>query len=152
MSTAPRSPRRRGTRQQRERGSVSVFAVIITVVVVVFFGAVVDFEQALEARQDANTVAQEAARAAAGRVDLDRAYATGDLIVDRQSAISSARAYLNAGGYRGDVTAAGSHTIRVHVTLTRPAVFLPVIGITRLHADAVATATLITGVRGPHRP
>ncbi|MUN35380.1 pilus assembly protein TadG-related protein [Actinomadura litoris] len=152
MTTAPQSPRRRGTRQHRERGSVSVFAVIITMAVVVFFGAVIDFEQALEARQDANTVAQEAARAAAGRVDVDRAYTSGELIMDRQSAISSARAYLNAGGYRGDVTTAGSRTIRVHVALTRPALFLPVIGITHLHADAVATATLITGVRGPHRP
>lgn len=133
-------------------GSVSIFAVILTLIVVVFFGAVVDFERKLEARQDAATAAQEAARAGAGHVDLDRAYGQGEFTVDRRAAIRAARAYLQAGGYTGTVTASGPRSIDVHVTITRPALFLPVIGITHLRADAVATANLITGVRGPDQP
>ncbi|WP_067469498.1 pilus assembly protein TadG-related protein [Actinomadura macra] len=131
---------------------MSIFAVIITLVVLVLFGAVVDVEQNLEARRDATTVAQEAARAGAGQVDLDRAYARGEFTVDRRSAIRAARTYLRDAGYIGTVTASGTRAIRVQVTVTRPALFLPVIGITHLRADASATANLITGVRGPDRP
>ncbi|WP_329521857.1 pilus assembly protein TadG-related protein [Spirillospora sp. NBC_01491] len=129
-----------------------MFAVIITLVVVVFFGAVVDFEQKLEARQDAGTAAQEAARAGAGQVDLDHAYARGGFTVDRAAAIRAARSYLRAAGYTGTVTPAGAQAIRVRVAITRPALFLPVIGISTLHADADATANLNTGVEGPHQP
>jgi len=138
--------------QQAERGSVSIFAVIITLVVVVFFGAVVDFEQVLEARQEANTVAQEAARAGAGQVDRNRAYTRGEFVVDRQSALRAARSYLRASGYTGTVTTAGRRTIRVRVSITRPARFLSVIGISTLHAEGTATANLTTGVEGPRQP
>ena len=133
-------------------GSVSIFAVILTLVVVVFFGAVVDFEQKLEARQDANTAAQEAARAGAGRVDLNRAYSDGKFTVDRRAAIRAARDYLRAGGYTGTVTTSGTRSIHVHVTITRPALFLPVSAISHLRADGDATANLTTGVEGPHQP
>ncbi|WP_346049840.1 pilus assembly protein TadG-related protein [Actinomadura chokoriensis] len=135
-----------------DHGSVSVFAVIITLVVVVFFGAVVDVEQILEARQNANTAAQEAARAGAGLVDRDRAYTSGKFTVDRQSAMRAARSYLQAGGYRGTVSTAGARSIRVHVSVTRPAHFLSVIGISTLHADATATASLTTRVEGTRQP
>ncbi|MFV2216992.1 pilus assembly protein TadG-related protein [Actinomadura sp. LOL_016] len=135
-----------------DEGSISIFAVIITLVIVVFFGAVVDFERKLEARQDATTAAQEAARAGAGRVDLHRAYTHGEFVVDRDAAIAAARHHLQTGGYTGTVTAVGTHTIRVQVTITEPALFLPVIGISHLRAKAAATANLTTGVQGPHRP
>ncbi len=150
--TALASWNRRHRQRLSDAGSVSIFAVILTLVVVVFFGAVVDFEQKLEARQDANTVAQEAARAGAGRVDLNRAYSDGEFTVDRHAAIRAARDYLRAGGYTGTVTASGARAIHVHVTITRPALFLPVIGISHLRADGTATANLTTGVRGPAQP
>ncbi|WP_169809347.1 pilus assembly protein TadG-related protein [Actinomadura chibensis] len=141
-----------GRRWRSDGGSVSVLAVILTVVVVMFFGAVVDFEQKLEVRQDANAAAQEAARAGAGRVDLDRAYARGEFVMDGQSAIQAARAYLRSGRYTGTVTASGTHAIRVRVSIDRPSLFLQVIGIASLHADATATANLTTGVRGARQP
>ncbi|MBO2465033.1 pilus assembly protein TadG-related protein [Actinomadura violacea] len=131
---------------------MSVFAVIITLVVVVFFGAVVDFEQVLEARQDANTAAQEAARAGAGQVDRDRAYDRGQFLVDRQSAMQAARYYLRTSGYTGTVTRSGRRSIRVHVSVTRPARFLSLIGVSTLHADGGATANLTSGVEGPRQP
>ncbi|MFI0411851.1 pilus assembly protein TadG-related protein [Actinomadura sp. 3N508] len=131
---------------------MSIFAIITTLVVLVFFGAVVDFGQKLQARQEATTAAQEAARAGAGRVDLDRAYTRGEFVVDRSSAVHAVRAYLRSSGYTGTVTASGTHAIRVHVTIIRPAIFLPIIGVTRLRADAIATANLTTGVQGPHQP
>ncbi|GAA2456003.1 hypothetical protein GCM10010191_89140 [Actinomadura vinacea] len=131
---------------------MSVFAVIITLVVVVFFGAVVDFEQKLEARHDAHTTAQEAARAGAGHIDLDHAYGHGRFVVGRQAAQRAAEQYLRAGGHAGSVTPVGTRSIRVRVTVTRPALFLPLIGISTLRADAVAVADLTYGVEGPSQP
>ncbi|WP_165495280.1 pilus assembly protein TadG-related protein [Actinomadura roseirufa] len=131
---------------------MSIFAVIITAVVVVFFGAVVDLERALQTRHDAHTLAQEAARAGAGHIDLDRAYTRGQYIVGRPDAVRAARTYLHADGHTGTVTTEGAHTIRVRVHLTRPALFLPIIGITALHTDATATATLTTEAQGPRQP
>ncbi|MBA9003045.1 TadG family pilus assembly protein [Thermomonospora cellulosilytica] len=138
-------------REASDRGALSVFAIIISLVVVVFFGAVVDFERKLEARHDAGIAAQEAARAGAGQVDLDRAYQNGRYVIDQQAALHAAQRYLRAGGYSGTVTAAGPRAIRVHVTVTKPALFLPVIGISTLRAEAEAVADLTTGVEGPHR-
>jgi Flp pilus assembly protein TadG len=153
MSTEPSAlSKAYGCEQPSDRGSISVFAVIVTLVVVVFFGAVVDFEQVLEARQDANIAAEEAARAGAGLVDQTRAYSRGKFFVDRQSALRAARSYLRAGDYSGAVSVAGARSIRVHVTVTRPSRFLSVIGISTLRADATATANLLTGVEGPRQP
>ncbi|SEG26166.1 Putative Flp pilus-assembly TadE/G-like [Thermomonospora echinospora] len=129
-----------------------MFAVIISLVVLVFFGAVVDFERKLEARHDAGIAAQEAARAGAGQVDLDRAYGGGRFVVDRQAAIRAAQRYLRAGGYSGAVTVAGPRAIRVHVTVTKSALFLPVIGVSTLRAEAEAVADLTTGVEGARQP
>ncbi|MGH8878280.1 MAG: pilus assembly protein TadG-related protein, partial [Stackebrandtia sp.] len=109
---------------------MSIFAIVITLVVVVFFGAVVDFEQKLQARHDAGTIAQEAARAGTGKIDLDHAYTQGHLVVDRPAALHAARNFLQASGHNGTVTPSGPDSIRVHVTITRPAMFLPLIGIT----------------------
>jgi Flp pilus assembly protein TadG len=139
-------------RHGRDRGALSIFTVIITLVVVVFFGAIVDFEQKLEARHDANIAAEEAARAGAGQVDRDRAYAQGGTFtVDRQAAIGAAQEYLRTGGYTGSVTPLGARRIRVRVTITRPAIFLGVIGVSTLRVDAAAVADLATGVAGEGR-
>jgi Flp pilus assembly protein TadG len=139
-------------RRRRDRGALSIFTVIITMVVVVFFGAIVDFEQKLEARHDANIAAEEAARAGAGQVDRDRAYAHGGaFIVDRQAAIHAAQQYLRTGGYTGSVTPLGARRIKVSVTITKPAIFLPVIGVSTLHVTAAAIADLATGVEGESR-
>ncbi|MFI0354253.1 pilus assembly protein TadG-related protein [Actinomadura sp. 9N407] len=129
-----------------------MFAVIITLVVVVFFGAVVDFEQKLEARHDAHTTAQEAARAGAGQIDLDRAYTRGRFVVDRTKAVRAAHHHLQASGHTGSVTSVGARSIQVRVTVTKQALFLPLIGISTLHADATATADLTSGVEGPAQP
>jgi Flp pilus assembly protein TadG len=143
-----RSPRQ----VTHDRGALSIFTVIITLVVVVFFGAIVDFGQKLEARHDANIAAEEAARAGAGQVDRDRAYAHGGpFVIDRQAAIRAAQQYLRAGGYTGTVRSLDARRISVHVEISRRTIFLPLIGITTLNVQADAVADLVTGVEGEGR-
>jgi Flp pilus assembly protein TadG len=135
-----------------DRGGLSIFTVIITLVVLVFFGAIIDFGRQLDARHDANIAAEEAARAGAGQIDADRAYAHGGrFVIDQAAAIRAAQKFLLASGYTGTVTPLDDHRISVHVVITRRAVFLPLIGITTLHAQAGAVADLVTGVEGEDR-
>ncbi|GAB2841468.1 hypothetical protein GCM10027176_51650 [Actinoallomurus bryophytorum] len=135
-----------------DRGGLSIFTVIITLVVVVFFGAIVDFGRQLDARHDANIAAEEAARAGAGQIDADRAYTRGgSFVIDRPAAIRAAQHYLRTSGYTGTAAPLDDHRISVHVTITRRAIFLPLIGITTLHVQAGAVADLITGVEGEGR-
>jgi hypothetical protein len=145
---AGETPRVQG-QTSRERGALSIFTAVITLVVVVFFGAVVDFERKLEARHDATIAAEEAARAGAGYIDRARAYTLGGpLIIDRRAAIRAAEDYLRSGGYTGSDTARGARSIQVTVTVTRPAIFLSVIGISSLHVRASAVADLVSGIEG----
>ena len=131
-----------------DHGALSIFAVIITLVVLVFFGAIVDFGQALDAHHDANIAAEEAARAAAGQIDPGRAYAHGIFTINHAAAINAAQQYLRAGGYVGSVSPLGTRRIQVRVTISKPAIFLPLIGISTLHATGTAAADLATGVEG----
>lgn len=89
---------------------------------------------------------------AAGQLDLSNAYTQGRFRVGRSDAVHAAQSYLRTGGYTGSATSDGARSIRVHVTVTRPALFLPLIGISTLTTDAVATADLTHGVEGPERP
>lgn len=135
-----------------DRGGLSIFTVIITLVVMVFFGAIIDFGRQLDARHDANIAAEEAARAGAGQIDADRAYAHGGrFVINRAAAIRTAQKFLHADGYTGTVTPLEDHRISVHVVITRRAIFLPLIGITTLHVQADAVADLVTGVEGDDR-
>jgi Flp pilus assembly protein TadG len=135
-----------------DRGGLSIFTVIITLVVVVFLGAIVDFGRRLDARHEANIAAEEAARAGAGRIDADRAYAYGgQIVVDRHAAVRAAQQYLRTGGYTGTVTPVGQRRISVRVTISRRAIFLPLIGITTMQVQASAVADLVTGVEGEGR-
>ncbi|WP_395107564.1 TadE/TadG family type IV pilus assembly protein [Actinomadura sp. SCN-SB] len=146
----PPRPRRHSGR--RDQGSLNVFAVVITLVVVIFFGAIVDFGQKLQARHDAYAIAQEAARAGAGQVDLDHAYAEGRFVVDHARSVRAAQSHLRASGQTGSVTVIGPRSIRVRVTITKPALFLSLIGIPTLTVNGVATADLVTGAEGPQQP
>lgn len=136
----------------RDRGSLSIFTVIITLVTVSFFGAVVDFSRKLQARHDASIAAEEAARAGATQVDRDRAYAHGgQFVIDQGAAIRAAEQYLRSGGYDGSVSTAGPTAIRVQVTLSKPTIFLSVIGVRHLAVEASAVADLTSGVEGENR-
>lgn len=61
-----------------ERGTISMFTVIFALSVFVLAGLLVDGGLAIHARQHAADIAEQAARAAANDIDLDRLRATGE--------------------------------------------------------------------------
>jgi hypothetical protein len=90
--------------------------------------------------------------AGATQVDRDQAYAHGGrFVIDRAAAIRAAEQYLRSGGYDGSVSVAGPDAIRVRVVLSKPTIFLSVIGVRHLEIEASAVADLASGVEGENR-
>jgi len=112
-------------------------------------GIVIDGGAKLNQAENANAIAQEAARAGAGFVDQANAYANGSFTVDQAQAMAAAQQYLASAGYHGTVTAPTPDTIRVTVTVTSPTRVLSIIGIDSMTSTGSATASLVTGVTGP---
>jgi Flp pilus assembly protein TadG len=139
-----------------ERGALSLMIVVLFVALIALAGIVVDGGAKLAAYQNAEALAQEAARAGATSVDVSRAYGTGSFVVDPGLAASAADSYLNAadsylkspGNNTYSVSTIGIRAIEVSVTITEPTRFLSIIGLPSFTVRRSATASLVTGVTG----
>lgn len=114
-------------RRRNERGSVTLWAVIITTAVLMIMGLVVDGGAQLRATQRADQVAREAARAAGQAVSGDPILGRPGL-VDVTRGRQAATAYLAAAGVPGDITVTGA-TITVTTRVEFTPVMLSAIGV-----------------------
>ena len=110
-----------------ERGSITLWAVIITSAVLVVMGLVVDGAGQMRATQRADQVAREAARAAGQAVSGDPILGRPGL-VDVSSGRKAAKSYLAAVGVPGTVDVDGT-TITVTTSVVYQPVMLSAIGI-----------------------
>jgi Flp pilus assembly protein TadG len=137
-------------RLRDERGALTLFVAILFPALLCFAGLVIDAGTKLDNYENAATYAQEAARAGAGQVDQTQAYSSSTFVVDRAQAVAAAWAYLHAAGVEhANVIPVGNNAIQVTVTITTPTKILSIFGIDTVSSQAVATATLISGVTGP---
>jgi Flp pilus assembly protein TadG len=110
-------------------------------------GLVVDGGTKIRAARQASSIAEEAARAGAGRIDQNRAYTRGGrFVVDRAAAAAAARAYLADSGNNGTVSVINGQKIRVTVTVSKPTTLLSLIGIGNISVTKTATADLLQGI------
>lgn len=141
---APRRPRR-----PRDEGTLTLFTAIVAIALLAVVAFVVDAGEKLQAGQQARSLAQEAARAGADEVNTSAAYAGGPLTVSPAQAVAAAEQYLSQSGHTGTVIVTGNTTVQVTVTVTDPAAFTAILGISTVSATETATATLTQGVTGP---
>lgn len=139
----------RAVRPGGERGSITLMLAAMFVGLLAMFGIVIDGGIKLSAAENADAVAQEAARAGAGMVNQSAVYSTGTFRVDQQQALAAARGYLSRGGWHGSVRLSGRASISVRVTITEPTKVLSLIGIDSMSSTGSATASLVAGVTGP---
>ncbi|MEU1389973.1 MULTISPECIES: pilus assembly protein TadG-related protein [unclassified Nonomuraea] len=142
---------RRWTSPDSERGSITPYALILVMVLMLFVGLVVDLGNKLRAGWEAVGIAEEAARAGAGQIDRAAAYRGEKLVVDRGAALRAAREHLSRTGHQGDVVISGPTSVRVTVTVTKATWLLALIGMTTVSMTAHADANLVAGVEGPGR-
>ena len=151
MSSPDRWRARSGGGGDRERGSITLMLLVLFVALIALAGIVIDGGAKLNQAENANAIAQEAARAGAGMINPGNAYSTGSFTVDQSQAVAAAQRYLAAAGYHGTVTTVGTESIQVTVTVTAPTRVLSIIGIDSMSSTGSATASLVTGVTGPGR-
>jgi Flp pilus assembly protein TadG len=132
---------------ERDRGSLTLMLVALSLMLLALAGLVIDGGRKLNESQTAYAVAQEAARAGAGVVNTSLAYRSGTYSVDVPQARAAAQAYLTSAGYIGSVSASGN-SIKVTVTISEPTAVLSLIGIDSLTSEGTAVASLQTGVTG----
>ena len=145
--------RRKPRAADGEDGTLTLFTAIVAIGLLAAVTFIADAGQKLAAAAQAQSIAQQAARAGAAEVNTSAAYASGGTFaINPAQAAAAARAYLADSGEAGTVTVTGARTVTVTVTVTKPAVFGQVIGISSLSATESASADLEQGITGPQDP
>jgi hypothetical protein len=118
--------RLRGLRRAAERGSTALFVAIFAPAMIFMAGLVIDGGAALEAKQRAADIAEQAARAAAGQCRVDLLRSRGICFVDESLIGPSVAPYRKSDGVTdlsalplGDPDNPGlANGVRVTVTMT----------------------------------
>lgn len=129
-----------------ERGSMSVFTVLFSVVVFLLAGLLVDGGAAINARLRATDIAEQAARAGADRVDVEHLRTTGTVrLLDEAQVCARAdeivAAYGTADASPASCTVGGGQTqVTVAVKVRWTALFLGALGFPGSEMEGQATA------------
>jgi Flp pilus assembly protein TadG len=123
-----------------ERGSVAIAGMLLSFALALLVGAGVDFAHAFIVREELSAIADDAALAGAGRLDLT-AWREGRLALDPQAAVRAVQAELAANpGVSGSVSAAPA-SVSVAVERSFPTFALRLVGISTLRVSAHAVAS-----------
>lgn len=139
------------TRRHNERGSISIWVVTATIVMMTLVGLAVDLGGQVHAQQRAHDVAAQAARAGGQQVEAAPAVEGRYVALDTAAARRAAEQYLAAAGVEGTVTITGGTTLVVHVTDIYEPTFLSMVGIEDLTVTGDASARLIRTTGGVER-
>lgn len=139
------------TRHRDERGSISIWVVTSSFVMMVLVGLAVDLGGQVHAQQRARDIAAQAARAAGQQVEAAPAIQGEYLSIDPVAARMAANEYLLTNGIDGTVTVSGGDTINVSVNGTYTPRFLTFLGIARLDVTGKASARTVRSLGGAER-
>lgn len=135
-----------GVRAVRERGEVNILAAGMVPALIIAIGLVVDGGGRLHAEDEAEYAADQAARAAAQQIRIDRAQLGLPPELDPARATQAAADTLGALGVQGGVTAVNGATVNVGTQVTYETTFLTLIGISSLSVSADAEARAVRGI------
>lgn len=118
--------RRRIHADEPDRGGITLMTVVLAPVMILFlWGLVVDGGGLLAAKQEANHVAEDAARAAGQEIIGPLAARGIDTVVAPIRATSAAKIYLAEAGVEGDVIPTGPRTLTVNTRVVYTPTLLP---------------------------
>lgn len=136
-------------RRRDEHGSTSLFFVVIVIALFAVTGLVVDGGGKIRALQDANSIANEAARAGGQALRAAPAVEGSGAVIEPQAARQAAQTYLNTAGVNGTVDIVNGTRLRVTVTTHYDPVFLDLIGAGgRMTTTGTAEVRLVRGIDG----
>ncbi|MDG4803628.1 pilus assembly protein TadG-related protein [Micromonospora sp. WMMD980] len=135
-------------RLRGDRGQITPWTVVATLIVLILAGLVFDFGTAMATKVSAYDTAQAAARAGAGQLDLTAHRLTGAAQLDPAAASAAANTFLVQAGQSGAVSATTTE-VTVTITTRHRTQLLHLVGVTSVDVTATATATPETGVTAP---
>jgi Flp pilus assembly protein TadG len=136
-------------RARSEAGSLSVAMPLVVILALVVIGFAFDASNALTAKRRGINIAEQAARAGAGQLDLASIRSGGAYRIDPTKARLAAQNYLATAGYSGQVRLgrdAIGDRVDVSVTWTQEALFERFVGVGRYGGTAEASAHVCHGV------
>jgi Flp pilus assembly protein TadG len=142
---------RRQCTDDRERGSLSPFFVVVTLALLLMVGLVVDGSGQMRAVNRADAVAAEAARAGGQAIVASQAVRGDGAVADPVRARQAAQAYLAQADVSGTVTIINGTSLRVETSVSYQPIFLGLIGIGAVSADGDAQVRLAEIVDGEDR-
>lgn len=131
-----------------ERGSITLWMVTSSFVMMMLVGLAVDLGGQVHAQQRARNVAAQAARVGGQEVQAPPAVQGQYVVISASAARAASEQYLTASGVSGTVTVSGGNTITVNVTDSYQPRFLNFIGITQLEVTGTATARIVRTLGG----
>lgn len=134
--------RRAAGRVGSDRGSASGWAIGTMAVGLLLAALLFDGGQAMTAKADAWSVAQQAARRGADQLDLATLRGSGEVRINPAAAEDAASDWLTQAGVTGSVSATVEQ-VTVTVTVTEQPVLLSAVGVDRYTLSATATAEAI---------
>lgn len=129
-------------RDERGGGAVSVPVAVSLLALIMAVGLAVDGVRAAQGLATADSVAEEAARAAGQALDAS-SLARGVVSVDGARAAAAARQYLIDAGVEGRVAVVSPYVVRVDVEITRPTILLGLVGREQIVSRGSAEAQLV---------
>ena len=135
-------------RGDAEAGTLSIFVAITATMLLMLTGLVLDGGGRLRKIEDADALAQEAARAGGQQIDQAALLQGRGLRLDPTAAEAAAEAYLNRNDLTGTVVATPT-LVTVTVDTTYPTSLLSLVGLDSLPVHGVGEARLVPGVSEP---
>lgn len=134
--------------QQQDRGSVSVFVIVLATAFLIMMGLAVDVSGQIHAMQEARSVARQAARAGGQELNLPTGVRGQAAVANPSAAAAAAQNYLAQAGVAGSASVTSPTSITVMVTTNYPTKFLSIIGVGSLSATGTADARIARSVEG----
>ena len=140
-------------RQHPERGSVSVYVVIIAASLMLMAGLCVEGGRVLNARSTMADQAEQAARVGVQQLSMDKLRGSGVAATDPSAASSAARSYLaRTGNAQTSTVKASSDRVSVTVERDVPTTMLRLVGVTSIHVTVTGEARNAFGPEERRRP
>ena len=140
-------------RRYPERGSVSVYVVIIAASLMLMAGLCVEGGRVLNARSTMADQAEQAARVGVQQLSMERLRGSGVAATDPSAASSAARSYLaRTGDAQTSTVKASSDRVSVTVERDVPTTMLRLVGIPSIHVSVTGEARNDFGPKEQPRP
>jgi Flp pilus assembly protein TadG len=130
-----------------QRGSATIFVVGFAVVLFAGAGLAIDGGRAINARDKATDVAEQAARVGADQLDRGTLRDDATVLLDQGTARDRADSFVIDAGYVPTTTTDVS-TVTVRASATYRTALLGIIGINSIDVSGFATANSIAGING----